>query len=288
MRDTVVLSREQLRSFSYPAGEWQVRIAENALDYLHGKRVVVVSDDATVPESLVQLNLLSSALSDPGLSVKEQTLVLPYLPYGRADRRFVQGDCDGLASFRSMLGSWDRVVTLDAHNVARSAELGITSVAPIGLIMSAVFRFASSVKSSRIRVVYPDAGASARYHLPTVIGNNMKTVDVVFSSCKKTRDKATGRLSDPIVPDDIGAWNEPLLVVDDICDGGRTFINLAKCLPNLPRALYVTHGIFSQGVEGLLHLYDRLYTSDSLPRAGEASSVIRLPFVSQLVAQIIS
>jgi ribose-phosphate pyrophosphokinase len=46
--------------------------------------------------------------------------------------------------------------------------------------------------------------------------------------------------------------NKSVLIVDDICDGGRTFIEAAKLLyiegvNNV--YLYVTHGLFTKGIQ---------------------------------------
>jgi ribose-phosphate pyrophosphokinase len=57
------------------------------------------------------------------------------------------------------------------------------------------------------------------------------------------------------------------LIVDDICDGGRTFIELAKVLRPLTSGqvkLYVTHGIFSAGFEALAGL-DRIFVANPFP-----------------------
>lgn len=51
---------------------------------------------------------------------------------------------------------------------------------------------------------------------------------------------------------------KPILVMDDICDGGATFISLAKEIKahelynDQELWLYVTHGIFSKGKQTLL------------------------------------
>ncbi len=56
------------------------------------------------------------------------------------------------------------------------------------------------------------------------------------------------------------------VVVDDICDGGATFIALAQVIkvaqPDTTIDLYVTHGIFSKGVDELLKYYGTIYTSN--------------------------
>ncbi len=59
------------------------------------------------------------------------------------------------------------------------------------------------------------------------------------------------------------------VITDDICDGGATFIGIAKELRRLnchKVVLYVTHGIFSKGTEVFDGLLDQLFTSDSFPQ----------------------
>jgi len=58
------------------------------------------------------------------------------------------------------------------------------------------------------------------------------------------------------------------IIVDDICDGGRTFITLSRKLKEQGAAkvlLYVTHGIFSQGVDVLKGYIDQIFTTNSFP-----------------------
>ena len=57
------------------------------------------------------------------------------------------------------------------------------------------------------------------------------------------------------------------IIVDDICDGGKTFIELAKVLKqkNVGKIyLVITHGIFSQGFEGLASYVSGIYTTNSV------------------------
>ena len=57
------------------------------------------------------------------------------------------------------------------------------------------------------------------------------------------------------------------VIIDDICDGGRTFNELAKSI-KLQRAdakiyLVVTHGIFSAGFKELTKYFEHIYTTNS-------------------------
>lgn len=81
----------------------------------------------------------------------------------------------------------------------------------------------------------------------------------------KTRELATGKITGMRCIDDLYyGYNTKYMVLDDICDGGRTFIELAKLLPKpCSKELLVTHGIFSKGVDIVTDLYDHVYTTDS-------------------------
>ena len=60
--------------------------------------------------------------------------------------------------------------------------------------------------------------------------------------------------------------NKPILVVDDLCDGGGTFISVAKELRELnpPKlSLFVTHAIQLAGIEKVSKVYDEVYITNS-------------------------
>lgn len=71
--------------------------------------------------------------------------------------------------------------------------------------------------------------------------------------------------------DDVDLTDKTVMILDDICDGGRTFIEAVKHLREAGAKrveLYVTHGIFSKGVENLLdNGIDHIYTTNSLGEA---------------------
>jgi ribose-phosphate pyrophosphokinase len=85
--------------------------------------------------------------------------------------------------------------------------------------------------------------------------------------CHKVRNPETGALSSPVVLNEkllefaLKDINSQFIVVDDIIDGGGTFIQLGKKLVeeygvstgNLH--LFATHGIFSKGLDNLRKYY---------------------------------
>jgi ribose-phosphate pyrophosphokinase len=100
--------------------------------------------------------------------------------------------------------------------------------------------------------------------------------------CSKKRDPLTGHLSGFEIKNynpNPNADGQDLLIVDDICDGGGTFVGLAKELRKAGAKkvyLYVTHGIFSKGLplEGI----DRVFTTDSYSNDWDVKNSEHSPF----------
>lgn len=255
------------KEIHYPAGEMQIRFNEKELPLLRGTEEICVTARLRDGNDLMRLALLASAIK--GIqrgSTPRRVLILPYLPYSRADRRFTDGDCFGLETFGTIINrmQFGSVVTLDAHSkVAASCINGLVDVSPLPLIEKAILRFAGDNK--RVCVLFPDEGARNRYVLPEVIGNNVHQVKVDVLHCSKIRDPKTGALSGFSVPHNDQINTRRVLIVDDICDGGRTFLGIAEKLASLDLVfgLYVTHGIFSNGMLPLTAVFERIYTTNS-------------------------
>lgn len=60
---------------------------------------------------------------------------------------------------------------------------------------------------------------------------------------------------------------KPIMIEDDLCDGGATFIAIAKWLDehfsDRHRYLYVAHGLFTKGIDELLNHYAEIYVTNS-------------------------
>jgi ribose-phosphate pyrophosphokinase len=114
-------------------------------------------------------------------------------------------------------------------------------------------------------IIAPDKGAVPRAEVAArFIGSH----EVKYAT--KVRNPENGEILRTEIQDgDYKGKN--LLIVDDICDGGRTFIELAKVLRehNPSRIdLYITHGIFSKGFEVFEGLIDHFYVANMLPNRG--------------------
>lgn len=249
--------RSKYQKFDYPAGEMQVRILPHLVSEVESAKSITVVARIQAHADIIELALLRDCL---GFN-KTCKLILPYLPYSRADRAFVPGDCQGLLVFGRLLFamSWDTVVTLDAHSHLQAvACCQVQDVAATPFIMQAVEEFARSGVSDKLTVLLPDAGAALRYKLPA----DVRGLSITTLHCEKKRDAATGKFMGFTVPE--LPPTSPILIVDDICDGGGTFLGIAAEITGTrPLGLYTTHSMYSQGQLKLRDKFCALYTTNS-------------------------
>ena len=185
---------------------------------------------------------------------------IPYFPYARQDRQTDPQEAFSLRAFAGLINSLhlNRIYSFDCHSDVTPAIVNnLVNVPHLDLFIETVRDF-----SNYQAVVSPDAGAAKKVNavatytsLPMIVGT-------------KSRDTATGRLSRFEVHEN--AVPDRVLIVDDICDGGRTFTGLAKILRDKGAkyiGLYVTHGIFSAGLPALSPDIDAIYTTDSRTNA---------------------
>lgn len=176
----------------------------------------------------------------------EFVLNLPYIPYARQDRVMQPGEALSIKVFAGIINSlgFDKVVVDDPHSDVSAALLNNVHIhGQQELIVS----FHDQLAGKDVTIVAPDAGArkkaqkvADRFHMPIV-------------EAGKVRDVKTGEITGTSVFGDVSG--RECVIVDDICDGGRTFIALAKVLKENGAKrviLYVTHGIFSYGKQVIL------------------------------------
>lgn len=179
-------------------------------------------------------------------------LDIPFFPYARQDHVITNSTTFAKAAFVSLLSTLpvDHVYTLDVHSDKYLVGTPVTSMSPMEHIKNAL-SFIKAHYGEVSAFCFPDNGAWNRYRsmLPST----------VWIVCDKDRDGLTGevlgmKISGTVVPVHVvgNTWeSENLLIIDDICDGGRTFIEVAKVLkdryPQMSLHLYTTHGIYSKG-----------------------------------------
>lgn len=205
---------------------------------------------------------MMDALAERGHAAPE--LVLPFVPGARQDRKNPEGDY--LFTIKSIAGiindrNFSRVTVVDPHSDVTPALIDRCRVVSAADCVTAGLKPFPSGTELWGAVVSPDAGSEKRS------GAVAKALGLPLVYGYKVRDVATGNLTGfglQEVPNEFK--DRPLLVVDDICDGGGTFIGLAAEIAkqDCTADLFVTHGIFAKGTEELLTHYRRIFCTDTV------------------------
>ena len=241
----------------FPGGEVKVNINIGAKDAEYGVASVSVSASLQTSDDIMALLLTVDALRRH-YPRAELDLILPYIPYARQDRPCVDGEALSIAVMATLINScgFSTVEVIDSHSDVAPALIRNCKNFPQSVIFNKIFdTFADSF------IIAPDAGAYKKAH------NLAKEIGAKGVICaNKVRDVATGRIEGVSVSENVENLN--LLVADDLCDGGRTFTELAEVLRKKSCArleLVVTHGLFTKGVDVLTApgMYDKVYTTNS-------------------------
>ncbi len=186
-------------------------------------------------------------------------LLLPYLPGARQDRANPTGDVGFmLQTVARMVNTYrfDEVVVVDPHSEMAGALFDRFRPYPYERLYGLLNKETAAVDYHA--VIAPDHGAVARANLAAEV------LGLPVVQAEKTRDPADGSLSGFAVNVEKG---KHYIVVDDICDGGGTFIGLGDVIweQGATADLFVTHGIFSKprNMRDLLRNYERIYTTNT-------------------------
>lgn len=251
----------------YPSGEWRwSEDNRNLSDYTH------MSIYTTRIEEIIQAMFVADSF---GVSNGEKEIYIPFLPGARQDRRMEGINSDKLRTLESVydeisVRNFKTIYTLDLHNPKAVVGLGAFSAFARRSIMRTPIinkdmRFIQQAVKSQYHnkwtgIIAPDEGAITR---ATQAAEALEVPLVVEAS--KKRDTETGKITGFAVAGNLEPGN--YLMVDDICDGGGTFIGLADEIKDRYAGVYldlfVTHGIFSQGTEELSKRFDIIYTTNS-------------------------
>jgi hypothetical protein len=188
------------------------------------------------------------------LSIKYKifpTLWTPFLPFARQDKSIANDATFARAAFIRLVieSGYTRIRAYDAHSPSSYVE----SKAPTELIEVAL--------PGHDVVCFPDAGAVQRY-------KHLIPLEYPMIYCDKVRNQQTGEITGLELVSDIDISGKRVLIQDDLCDGGRTFIEATRVLKEAGAkdiSLAVSHGIFSKGMEILLDAgINTVYTTNSL------------------------
>lgn len=259
--------QEEFDIVQFPSGEIGGNFSEDLVSFAEGNAGKIDNVVFTVQgydkDTLFALALAKEAIDKliPQKSAMK-TVVFGFLPNARYDRHMFKGDAAALKVFANLVNAmeFDAVCALDTHSNVAENLFNCFHNLPQKEVAA---HFASDPRIDFL--VAPDAGAAKKTE------EAAKEVDKPYITMAKVRNLKTGEITGMRILDDVDLTGKTVMILDDICDGGRTFIEAAKYLREAGAErveLYVTHGIFSKGVENLLdNGIDHIYTTNSLGEA---------------------
>lgn len=212
---------------------------------------------------------LSDVIKDRG-GPQSFSLALPFIPGARQDRINSEGDyLFTLKSVARMINdrSFRRVAVVDPHSNVAPALINRCVQYPMENLYSRLkgYKFDG--------VISPDAGATKRAELAA------KVLGIPVIQAGKKRDVATGKLTGFEVPK--LDFSKRYVVVDDICDGGGTFLGLQAESGTPYLSLFVTHGLFTKGTKILTDVFENVITTDTVK--GPREGVEEFPVLQELL-----
>lgn len=216
----------------------------------------------------------TKALRNAG--VKRIHLYVPYLLGARSDRQFYKGDKKsnnriGTSYLRDVIApiinllEFKSVTVFDPHSSVMDAVIhNLIAVDNSSLCLFAITEIRKNIKSyDNLVLIAPDKGAEQKVY---DVANHLLLKKVITASKIRELDGTISQTELPVIDSKDGT--EAYLLIDDICDGGRTFIEIAKVLRNqgvnVHIYLIVTHGIFSAGFTELSKYFTRIFTTNSI------------------------
>jgi ribose-phosphate pyrophosphokinase len=210
--------------------------------------------------------------------VREIMLTVPYFLGARSDRKFGQGSYhylkDVICPIINAQG-YRSVAVLDPHSDVLEACIDrLVPNSNLAFVKWALEDLDYEKKQLDFTLVAPDAGA---YKKVDSIARELKHPTEIVTAHKR-RDLQTGQIVSTTV-EGIDEAQQKFVIIDDICDGGRTFLGIAEAIKSKVADaeiyLIVTHGIFSAGYSQLMNKFDGIYTTNSYQDISEEFNFVK-------------
>jgi len=269
---------------SFPDGQQSIKLLPGtytSYDTIKKFEHVKVKSRLNTFRDLELIICATQALKEIG--VKSIQLYIPYCIGGRSDRKFFDGGVNYIKNVIAPvinLQGYSQVEIMDPHSdVLEACINNFLKIDNVGLVKFALKDYCLDIKGksnidySVLNLISPDAGALKKvFHVAENIGFKG---EVIIAS--KHRNLETGKIDYTHVPLNPKDADKDMFIIDDICDGGRTFIEIAKAIrtsqglsssihPDRHGKIYliVTHGIFSAGFDELNKYFHHIYTTNSI------------------------
>lgn len=228
-------------------------------------RDLAITCRITSPDDLVRVAMLNEIIKSRGKRLRLKVL---YLMGGRMDRRLsdrepytlkavcdllnsmglesVSAFCPHSPSTRDLLDAYDEYYRWPEDDFFDLSIINAAAAVYDGLKDIPRDEVKPLVRKGRMSFVFPDAGACKRFSKSKIHEWYPYSNVVVMN---KHRDERTGIICETHIAS--GRPSKTCFIIDDLCDGGATFVKSAEVLRNCGAdevVLVVCHGIFSKGL----------------------------------------
>jgi ribose-phosphate pyrophosphokinase len=254
----------EVKIFKFPAGESGVSFEwASSRTRVAGPLSCKISIKWESNDDLINLALLTDAVRRDRPDI-EINLEILYFPYARQDRVCNTGESLSVKVIAGIINSlgFKRVYVLDPHSDVLGAVLNnMVEVDNLDNVVKAINTVWDTSGSHSVALVSPDAGALKKVYRYAKSADGIPVI-----RADKSRDVASGKITGTVVYSGY-LGKVDLIVVDDICDGGGTFIPLAEELRKITDgtvSLFVTHGLFTKGVDIVADAFDNVFTANNM------------------------
>lgn len=238
------------KSWKFPAGESGVKFEED---------ISKLTDFAILWEYENDSEIMLIAQISNALRQNTEayiSLMMPYLPYSRQDRVCHAGEAFSLKVFAGIINSlkFESVGTLDVHNESVYFELFDNS-----------FNIPQNICASMLPkydyLIAPDAGAAKKIYMHRQVNYEENPTKIIVMDKTRVDGKVVYNAQTGIPA------GSKVCVVDDLCDGGATFLALCDAINYADLDivdLYVTHGLFTNidSFTKMYITYDTIYVKN--------------------------
>ena len=254
--------RFEIKQGSFPDGTLHINLPDT---HIYAIKWTYESD-----AELFTLICIAKHYDYPGME-----LYLPYIPHARMDRVKSETDVFTLKYFCEIINSlnFKTVWVMDAHsNVSLALLDRVRQMNVEDTIYDTIYKVTCEIAGdydhqqridaqADLVAFFPDEGAMKRY-------SDMANMPYAFGI--KKRDWETGKILGLDIMNAELVQGKNVLIIDDICSRGGTFLHAAKALKAAGANrifLYVTHAEKTM-IEGEMYnnldLIERIYTTDSI------------------------
>ena len=259
----IKVNREVITAERFPDGTSKINLESEKVRVLNDSSEVLIEWFYECEHELFILMSIKKHLEKNFRNVNYY-LYMPYIPNARMDRTKHTEEVFTLKYFCNFINSlnFDRVYVLDAHSDVSVALIdNCVNESPKEYIDKTIAEI--NTDDTEIILYFPDAGASKRY------SSMFPKYKYIYGN--KVRTWETGEIvsTEIINPFKVDLTDKRILIIDDICSKGTTFIKSAEALQpyNVKDIyLYITHceNTIYEGLIPESKLIKKVFTTNSI------------------------